>query len=160
MKKYCIKLAAFIRSLGKDDWIKLVPALVGLFSAIVAIITAFFAHKWAVDRGIQEAQRKQKLEYLLSASTDLMLASHNPDLKEAANLLQRASIKIQFLGTLEQIDLIQTEIKSLNTGKSDLDPILQSLRKEVRKELRLDPTASAIMWTRYMQGTKTNALEK
>uniref|UniRef100_UPI001C4FBE76 hypothetical protein n=1 Tax=Crenothrix polyspora TaxID=360316 RepID=UPI001C4FBE76 len=80
--------------------------------ALIAIIVAFVSHQLAVSRQFVEQRRKQRIDYLISSFTSLMMYSNNRD-KEAVSHLRDASIAIQFLGTSEQSKLMQEFIGTL-----------------------------------------------
>jgi hypothetical protein len=114
--------------------------------ALIAISVAFVSHQLAVSRQLAEQRRKQKIDYLISSFTSLMMYSNNRD-KEAVSHLRNASIAIQFLGTSEQSKLMQEFIDTLSEGKSaELDPLLFSLRNDIRSELNLEKITGPVYW--------------
>ena len=117
--------------------------------SIIAITVAFFSHRSAVTRQLNEQRRQERVKYLVSAFRSLMMASNNPNLSEAALSFRDASIGIQFLGTADQAEMMRAAIhKIVNKGDVNLDPLLSSLREDLRAELKLGPLhGTPVYWT-------------
>jgi hypothetical protein len=115
--------------------------------ALVAILLAMASYQFSVSRQITEQRRKQRVEYLIGAFRSLMLFSNNPDKQAAGENLREAAIAIQFFGTQEQSRALQKFLQEYQRGESDLDPLLFSLRNDLRKELDLGELIEPVYWT-------------
>ena len=117
--------------------------------ATIAIVAAVLSHWFAVSRQLREQRRQERVEYLSDAFKSLMLFSNNPDEKEASKGLRDAAMLIQFMGTPEQSKMLRGIIEDLkNENTASLDPLLASLRDDLRFELSLSSeTGEPIYWT-------------
>lgn len=123
--------------------------------AIVAIGIAFLSHQWAVSRQLAEQKKKMRVEYLASSFRSLMMFSNNPRKHEGAEHLREATIAIQFLGNKSQVEMLHGIVDELlkPNGKAELDPLLASLRDELREELNLEKVEGNIYWTHPQEET-------
>ena len=125
----------------------------------IAIGVAFYSHKSAVSRQIDEQRRKQRVEYLENAFRSLLMFSNNPNKYEGSANLRNAAISIQFLGTKWQVEQMQELIETL--GKSganfSFDPLLVSLRNELREFLDLGHLDGKVYWTHPIHGQSDDA---
>jgi hypothetical protein len=84
-----------------------------------------------------------------------MMNSNNLNTEESIPALREAAILIQFLGSQEQIDMMQKVMEVMLTGgEASLDPLLASLRDDIRDELRLGRVNSRIFWLHPNQSCK------
>lgn len=121
--------------------------------SLVAIFVAFGSHQLAVYLQLAEYRRKQRTEYLIGAFKALMMNSNNPNMDEAVPALREAAILIQFLGTDDQARLMNDVLeKMLSDQPASLDPLLESLRNDIRKELKLEPIDRSIFWIHPKKG--------
>lgn len=118
-----------------------------LVPSVIAIVVAVWSHQSAVKRQLAEYRRKQRTEYLISAFKALMLNSNNENLKEAVPALRDAAILIQFMGTQRQVEMLNDVIDKMSKRESaSLDPLLSSLRDDIRNELKLGSIESRMFW--------------
>ena len=117
--------------------------------SVAAIVIAFLSHQLAVSRQLAEQRKKQRIEYLISSFKSLMMFSNNPDGTEGAKHLRDATMSIQFLGSKYQVHQIQTILENLKKQDElvELDPLICSLRDELRQELGLEKVAGNVHWT-------------
>ena len=132
-------LAIFISS----DFLRIfIPAIIG-------IVVALYSHKSAVTRQIDEQKLEQRIDHLKKSFKSLLMFSGNSNKEEAAKHLRDASISIQFMGTKWQVEQMQKLIDS-ELGKGDpnfsFDPLLASLRDELRKSLDLEELEGKVYW--------------
>jgi hypothetical protein len=118
-----------------------------IIPSAVASLVAFASHQLAVYRTFSEYRRKQRTEYLIAAFKAVMMNSNNTNLKEAVPALRDAAILIQFMGTQEQSTMLNHVLDTIAKHEdASLDPLLKSLRDDIRKELKLGPISSRIFW--------------
>ena len=115
--------------------------------SLIAIVIALVSHQLAVSRQIREQRKKQKIEYLIEAFSSLMSFSNNPNKQEAAVHLRSAAMKIQFMGSKSQDKQMKELIDSLiKKNDFNFDPLLCSLRDELRSELTLEKLEGNVYW--------------
>lgn len=116
--------------------------------SIIAIVLAVISHQFAISRQLAEQRRKQRIEYLISSFTALMMYSNNQDKRVASEKLREASISIQFLGTSGQVEMMRTILAGLGAGETvNLDPLIFSLRDDIRRELGIEQVSGPVYWT-------------
>lgn len=124
------------------DSVILIPAFVAIFGWIVS-------HQFAAWRDRQNKRREQRVNYLISTFRSLSKANHHPRLYEIADEIEGAVSDIQFLGNEEQIKAAQEFAHDLGTTETaDLDPLLFSLRRELRRELGRNEYSGKLIWLR------------
>lgn len=139
------QLFAFFVSI---DFLKIV------IPAAIAVAIAFHTYKSAVKLQINERKSEQRIDYLKESFKSLLMYSGNLNKKEALKHLRDASIYIQFMGTKEQVEQMHKLINS-ELGKGDLnfsfDPLLKSLRDELRESLELEKLEGNVYWIQHKQ---------
>ena len=136
-----------------EFWKIIIPASVAIFVAYeshqLAVSRQIEAQKLIVSRQINEQIRKHRIDYLISSFNDLMMFSNNPDKQEGAKHLRDAAISTQFLGSSDQIEKMRTVLDIILNKPNEvaeLDPLLISLRTEIRNYLDLEPVSGGIYW--------------
>ena len=122
----------------------LVPLLVTTSAALCGWIVG---HVLNSKRDRKNKHRELRAEFLISAYTKIESAAGRKlktESKETAGL-EEAVAQIQLFGTAEQVD---TLLNNLKQG-GDLNPIINLLRDELRKELELPPIKREVVWVRY-----------
>lgn len=120
-----------------------------LFPAIVALISLIASHQFAAWRDRENKRREHRVNYLIQAFRSLSKANHHPKLYEIADEVEQAVSDIQFLGNKQQILAAQEFANQLGTNQiADLDPVLFSLRRELRKELGREAYSGKLIWLR------------
>lgn len=118
-----------------------------LVSVIAALISLVVSHQFAAWRDRENKRREQRVNYLIGAFRSLSKANHHPRLYEIADEVEQAVSDIQFLGNEEQARAAQEFAHQLVARQTaDLDPVLFSLRKELRKELGRPPYDGKLVW--------------
>jgi hypothetical protein len=118
-----------------------------LFPSLVAVLIAIGSHQLAVFRTLSEYRRKQRTEYLIAAFKALMINSNNPNVHEAITALRDAAILIQFLGSKSQAKMMSDVAEAMiNAETASLDPLLASLRDDIRRELHIEKIDTKIFW--------------
>lgn len=139
-------MCEFLSFLVSPDFLKI------LIPSLIAIGVAFYSHRKAVDRNISEQRKSEKVKSISLAFKSLLLFSKNPNKNEAANGLREAAMIIQTLGTEWQISEIGKAIEAASGQRAlyNLDPLLLSLRNDVRSELDLPLVQGTVYWTHPM----------
>ncbi|OLD25844.1 MAG: hypothetical protein AUJ04_06950 [Acidobacteria bacterium 13_1_40CM_3_55_6] len=118
-------------------------------TASLTIIGWFIAHQLAAWRDRANKRREQRLLYLIDAYRRLSKAVHHPRPYEVADEIQSAVADIQLFGSKNQILRIQQFVKELSANhEACLDRMMNSLRDDLRKELKLLPVQDQILWLR------------
>ena len=113
----------------------LVPLLV---TTLVAIVGWFAAHRLAAARDRANKRRELRVSFLIDAYRRLEFASRREHDSETVKALESALADIQLMGSPEQVAMIPDYLSALNANPTtDPGPLLESLRKELRQELKL-----------------------
>jgi len=113
----------------------LVPLLV---TTLVAIVGWFVAHRLAAGRDRANKRRELRVSFLIDAYRRLEFASHREPDSETVKALESALADIQLMGSPDQVAMISDYLNALNSNPTtDPGPLLESLRKDLRKELKL-----------------------
>jgi hypothetical protein len=124
-----------------------------LIPAVVVMIGWIISHQFSSWRDRENRRREHRLNYLIDAFRSISKASHHPALHEIAQDIERAVSDIQFLGSQRQIKAAQEFANSLaGSKKADLDPLLTSLRDELRREVGREPFTGPILWLKISKG--------
>lgn len=120
------------------NWDLLLPLVV---TAAVAGVGWFVAHRLSVARDRVARRRELRTEYLIEAFRRLAKSANRDVLHPYATEIESALADIQLFGTPEQIDMAIVLIQDLvEAYDADSNPLLNSLRDELRKELGLPAT--------------------
>jgi len=139
--------------IGSPDFLKI------FIPSCIAIGVAFYSHKSAISRQINEQRRKQRVEYLENSFRSLLMFSNNPNKYEGSISLRDAAISIQFLGTKWQVEQMRKLIETLGKDGAtfSFDPLLASLRNELRASLDLEALDEIVYWTHPIQPQSDDA---
>jgi hypothetical protein len=140
---------------------KIAPALIGLagtfMGAFLLAIGWFITHTLTVEREIAAKRREQHLTYLIPAYRTLAkMIPYNKAkrLEEVDEDFQKAIADIQFFGSSTQIQLVKTLIEDLvEHGIFNPEPLLTSLRDDLRKELGKEKVSGPIKWISLLSAT-------
>lgn len=118
---------------------------VEIFGSLVsAIIGGLIVHWLNVKREVNNARRNLRIEFLLQSYQRLINASNRgADLSSKyRDDLESALSDIVLLGKHEEIEAACNFMKDMSKGKGGtLDPVIESLRNSLRRELGLEQTA-------------------
>ena len=85
----------------------------------------------------------------MGAFRRLAKAVHHPHLYEVAEEVQSAVADIYLFGSRDQIVRVESFVKDLSANReASLDELLDALRNDLRKELRLSSVGGPIWWLR------------
>jgi len=129
------------------NWDLLLPLLV---TTVVALSGWFVAHLLASHRDRTAKRRETRTAYLIEAYRRFESVCHRPPLGRAeVRDLESAVADIQLFGTPEQISLVDGFIRQYSVERSgNVDPLLASLRSELRSELGLGRAADSTFFLR------------
>ena len=135
---------------GKSLNLKLLVPL--LITAGVTILGWFAIHQLTAWRDQANKRREQRIAFLIEAFRRLAKASHHPRLHEVAEEVQSAVADIQLFGSAAQVHRIQSFVKELaESQEARIDALLESLRHDLREELRLPKLEGRLWWIRIQQ---------
>lgn len=109
------------------------------------------AHYFTSKRDKTNKRREISIDHLVSAYRTLTNeVSHrkpNPDRRQA---LENILSDIQLFGSSEQVELARKLADEVAAGASfELDPLINSLRDELRNQLELKPINGNVKWLRF-----------
>jgi hypothetical protein len=129
------------------NWPLLIPLLA---TALVAILGWFAAHRLTEARDQANKRREMRLTLLLGAYRALESATNRDFSGEVAQAACKAFADIQLVGTAEQVKLAQTLMYEFGrTQGGDWQPLLLSLREDLRAELGLRALDSQLVHLRW-----------
>ena len=115
-----------------------------LLSALLIAIGWIVANRLSSQRDFKNKKREIRTQYLMNAYK-IIASSANRENKENENKEFEIAIEqVQFLGTEQQVLLLETAIKSRN-----FTPLLEDLRKDIRIELELETIPEGIKHFRF-----------
>jgi hypothetical protein len=126
------------------------PIITTLISALLALLAGFAGYILGIRRDRLSKRRDLRTQYLLDAYRRLEGASNRQDLSnDDKKALESASADIQLLGSPEQVRLARLFAQEFAGSRiASLDPLLEALRHELRKELALVPLHERLIFLR------------
>ena len=120
-----------------------------LISSFVIILGWVVAHYLSANRDHANKKREVRLEYLINAYRELgMAAARKPNSKYFQNL-EKAFHDVQLFGSTEQLThLNNIFLEHSKCGGANLEPLLNSLRKELRDLLGQEEAGSELKFFR------------
>jgi hypothetical protein len=133
---------------------KLIPPLIqligALFGALIVVLGWIRTHQLTIEREIAAKRRDQHLTYLVPAYRTLakwIPYNRAGRLDEIDEEFQKAIADIQFFGSTQQIQLVGELVDSLvNRREFNPEPLLVSLRDDLRRELDKEKVSGPIHW--------------
>lgn len=122
-----------------------------LFVAIVlASLGWVIAHYFTARRDVSTKRRELVINHLIDTYKILTCEiSHSPATAERMKLIESMVADIQLFGSAQQIQLAQELIEQLTKGQDfDLDPLINSLRNDLRTSLGLSKAQGNVHWVR------------
>jgi hypothetical protein len=117
------------------NWPLFIPLLA---TASIAVIGWFAAHWFAASRDRTNKRRDMRLSRLIDAYNALERSAHRPFIGDRADAVSDAMADVQLLGSPAQVELAQKLVMELASRQGvDWQPLLLSIRDEIRVELRL-----------------------
>lgn len=117
----------------------------------VALVGWFVVHRLTAWRDRVTHNRKVRTDFLVKAFQNLANSANRPPAPAAQHFrdMESAIADIQLFGSKAQVELVESFTKDFEaTKQASLDPLLNSLRKDLRKELGYEQLASNVRWFR------------
>ena len=129
------------------NWSLLAPMLV---TTVVAIVGWLAVHRLSAARDRANKRRDLRVQYLIDAYRKLESAGNRTaSTVDYADLFESAVADIQLFGSPEQVKLARKfALDFASQGTAALDPLLNSLRMDLRQELQLPPLEDSITYLR------------
>lgn len=128
----------------------LLPLLITTVITTVVVLTGWFVVHYLSSRRDQANKRRElRVQHLLQAYQNLMSAACYQKLEgqeQTLRLFTKASADIQLFGNHEQIQMVCKCIDDYATGNASLTELLENLRSDLRKELKLPVTEQELHW--------------
>ena len=130
-----------------------------IITALVAVLSWVVGHYLTSEKSRNDKKRDLSIEYLTDAykflATEIVL-KHISD--ENWVKLEGVIANIQLFGSPEQIVLAKELANSIaQGGEFRLDALINSLRKDLRKQLGLKMVPGNVIWLRYTPNEGTPA---
>ena len=130
------------------NWSSVIPIIVAV---AVAFTGWFVVHKLNVSRDEAAKRREIRVQYLLEAYRNLEHSANREDRSQRL-AFENAIADIQLLGSIEQVVLAQAVGETLaSQGTVRINDLLESLRRDLRAELNLEPVQPGIKAMRFRQ---------
>lgn len=118
-------------------------------SSLIIIIGWGIAHWFTSRRDHRNKKREIRLEYLINAYRNIGAAAARKQNSEEFKNLEAGFHDVQLFGNAEQLQLLnEIFISHSKTGGADLEPLLNSLRAELRSILGLKSASAALKFFR------------
>lgn len=125
--------------------------IANLLTVGVALGGWFVVHRLTAWRDRVNYKRKMQTDFLVKAFQGLSGAANCPPTSGGQHFrdMERAIADIQLFGSRAQIELVEKFMHEFEeTKRASLDPLLNSLRKDLRKELGYEQITSNVWWFR------------
>jgi hypothetical protein len=125
-----------------------------LTSVVLAFLGSLLAYVTTIRRDRVAKRRDLRTQYLLEAYRRLEGAGNRAEPStDAVKALESAVADIQLLGSVEQAVIARAfALEFAKNGTAPLDPLLESLRSDLRKELSLPAVKEGIVYLRIARG--------
>jgi len=122
-----------------------------LVTVLLAVIGWLVGYYFTNKRAIASKRKELVSKYLVSVYRILANEiSHRTQTPERDRQLEDLLSDIQIFGSNEQIKLAKSLADQVAAGGTfELDPLINSLRDSLRKELNLSPVSGNIRWLRF-----------
>lgn len=126
-----------------------------LITVGVALVGWLVVHRFSAWRDRINHKRKMQTDFLVTAFQHLANSANRPFALGAEHLknMESALADIQLFGSKKQVQLVEDFAKEFAQASSaSLDPLLNSLREDLRKELGYEQIDSNVKWVRFEGG--------
>ena len=117
----------------------------------LAVIGWIVAHRVTADRDRKNKRREISLEHLVNAYRILTNEVTHRDLNtKRTESLENILSDIQLFGSLDQVELAKELAVQVAEGRGfELDPLINSLRDDLRFQLQLEVVVGNVKWLRF-----------
>ncbi len=119
----------------------------------LAVLGWLVAHYFTAKRDVSNKRRELRLQYLIGAYQVLTNEiSHRDPNPERSFKLENLLSDIQLYGSENQVDLAKQLATDVAAGIGfELEPLIKSLRDDLRKELHLSKISGNVKWLRFKE---------
>ncbi len=120
-----------------------------LITTVVALIGWFVGHYLSSRRDQENKRRELRVQHLLVAYQNLMDAACYNKLAPEEQIVQlatKAFSNIQLFGNQEQLKMVHDCIDDYSKGNVSLNDLVEDLRSDLRKELKLVEAKQKLHW--------------
>lgn len=120
-------------------------------TALIAVLSWLVGHYFTSKRDRSSKKRELVIQHLVNAYSILTNeVSHRNQSNERSNKLEQIITEIQLFGSPEQVALAKTLANDVAAGlEFELDPLINSLRTDLRQQLELKPISGNVTWLRF-----------
>jgi len=120
-------------------------------TALIVIFGWWVVHYLTAKRDRLNKRRELTIQHLINAYTILTNdVAHREDSVDRWRKLEKIVSDIQLFGSPEQVKLARKLAHEVANGDSfGLDPLINSLRKDLRKQLELVEISGNVTWLRW-----------
>lgn len=117
---------------------------------MLAIGGWYAVHRLSMNRDQENKRRDLRIQYLLEAYRRLEKAANRRDLGSYARELESALADVQLLGSVQQVLLAhEFAVAMAKNQTASLDSLIEDIRSELRRELRLESLEGHIVVFRH-----------
>ena len=130
-----------------------------LITVGVALVGWLVVHRFSAWRDRVNHKRKMQTDFLVRAFQSLANSANRPFSPGAEHLkdMENALADIQLFGSKSQVQMVENFAEEFaQSNSASLDPLLNSLRKDLRDELGYDHIKGNVKWVRF-EGAPTAA---
>lgn len=130
-----------------------------LITVVVAIGGWLVVHRFSAWRDRINHKRKMQTKFLVAAFQHLANSANRPFAPGAEHQrdMERSLADIQLFGSKKQVQLVEDFASEFSqAGSASLDPLLNSLRQDLRKELGYEQINSNVKWVRFEGGVNAS----
>lgn len=122
-------------------------------TALIVILGWWVVHYFSSKRDRANKKRELVTKHLINAY--LILTTEISQRKQfEIRKLEDIVSEIQLFGSVEQVRLVKELVDCLTQKKAiDLDPLINSLRNDLRDELELERIEGTVLWLRQDMGS-------
>lgn len=118
-------------------------------TVLVALGGWFVVHRLTAWRDRVNHKRNIRTEFLIKAFQNLANAANRPPSPSYFRDMEAAMADIQLFGSKLQIQMVESFTNEFaERNQASLDPLLGSLREDLRKELGYEPVDANVKWFR------------
>jgi hypothetical protein len=141
-----------LRSMNETAW----DVIKFLSTGLIAVFGWIIGHYFTSKRDITNKRRELTIQHLIGAYRILTNEiSHRVLTNDTRTKLESIVTEIQLFGSEEQVNLVKKLANDVASGKEyELDPLINSLRRDLRKQLDLKEVESNVTWLRFTPGKK------
>ena len=120
-------------------------------TALIAVVGWIFGHYFTSKRDKSNKRRDLTIQHLINAYRILTNEiAHRPSSKDSDQKLELIISEIQLFGSTEQAKMARQLAHNIADKKGfDLDPLINSLRSDLREQLNLKVIDGNVTWLRY-----------